>query len=430
MRGVEVRLDMGGEVRTVGTLVRPGPLTLFEYDPSFLSSSLELSPFHLPLRAGVFEAPPDPYAGIHGLFNDSLPDGWGLLLMDRAFRKRGISRERISVLDRLSFIGTRGMGALTYHPMTGPSDEHGPLDLAELAAQSERLLEGSSEDVLPQLLQAGGSPAGARPKVLVGYRERDGAMISGSDTLPEGFRAYLVKFGARGDPGDAGPIEYAYARMAAASGIGVPPVRLFETEDGRRYFGAERFDRPDGERRHVHTLAGLLHADHRLPTLDYEGYLRTAWALTRDHEAVKEAFRRMVFNVLAHNRDDHTKNFAFVMEPGGNWRHTPAYDLTFSDGPGGEHSMAVAGEGRNPGRREFDDIAARMKIAPGDVSEIIGQVGDAVGGWPRFAAEAGVTRAQTTGIGERLARVREATGAVTRPASPSHRKGKRGRGGT
>lgn len=407
MRALEVHLAGADEVR-VGRLARHERTTMFEYDPGFLRSGLQLSPFHLPLQPGVHVAPPTPFGGLHGVFNDSLPDGWGLLLMDRAFRKRGISRESISVLDRLSYLGRRGMGALTYRPETGPEDEQDALDLAELAAQSERLLEGSGEDVLPELMRAGGSPGGARPKVVVAFRERDGALLSGSDEVPRGYRAYIVKFGAREDPPDAGAIEFAYAGMARAAGIDMPPTRLFETRDGGRYFGVERFDRTEEGRRHVHTLAGLLNADHRVPSLDYEGYLRATWTLTKRHAAVTAAFRRMVFNVLAHNRDDHTKNFAFLLQPDGEWELTPAYDLTFSSGPGGEHNMAVAGEGRMPGEREFADLAARMNIPAREARQVQDQVAAAVADWPQYAREAGVSRAWITRIRERLALLRAA----------------------
>lgn len=409
MRRLEVRLDTGGAVRVVGTLARQERRVLFEYDPGFLETGLQLSPFHLRAAPGVHEGPAGLWGGLHGVFNDSLPDGWGLFLMDRAFRKQGLRPEAATPLDRLAFIGTRGMGALTYHPMTGPGDPADLVDLEALAAQSERLLEGSTEEVLPELLRAGGSPAGARPKVLVGFREADGAMVSGSDVLAEEFRAWIVKFGSQSDPPDAGAVELAYARMAAAAGIEVPAVRLFPTRSGGRYFGAERFDRPaPAERRHVHTLSGLLHADHRLPSLDYEAYLRAAQALTHDHRAVVEGFRRMLFNVLAHNRDDHPKNFAFTMDLDGAWRHTPAYDLTFSDGPGGEHTLAVAGEGRWPGRREFGQLASAIGIRPAEAERTLEEVDAAVAEWPRFADEAGLSRARARKIGGRLREVREA----------------------
>ena len=409
MRKLEVRLQLGGDAVTVGTLAEQDRRILFEYAPDFLRSGLQLSPIHLPLRAGVHEGPPTLFGGLPGVFSDSLPDGWGLLLMDRAFRQRGVSREAITPLDRLAFLGTRAMGALTYHPPTDSEEGFGAaVELDEMAEQAERLLQGSAEEVLPELLRAGGSPGGARPKVVVGYRENDGAMISGAGPLPPGFRALLVKFGARADAAGAGAVELAYSRMAAAAGIQVPPARLFSTPAGGRYFAAERFDRPQGGRRHVHTLAGLLHADFRLPSLDYEAYLRATLHLTRDHTAVVEAFRRMVFNVLACNRDDHARNFAFLMEPDGTWRHTPAYDLTFSPGPGGEHTMSVAGEGRAPGRRQFAELAAKMSVEPRARDAIFEQVEAAVAEWPAFAAQAGVEDALVGEVQRRLAQIRSA----------------------
>jgi serine/threonine-protein kinase HipA len=407
MRKLEVRLQLGAEPVTVGTLAERERRIFFEYAPSFLRSGLQLSPIHLPLRPGLHEGPPTPFAGLAGVFADSLPDGWGLLLMDRAFRQRGVGRETVTPLDRLAFLGTRAMGALTYHPPADPEEGFGAaIELDEMAEQAERLLEGSAEEVLPELLRAGGSPGGARPKVVVGFREADGAMVSGAGPLPAGFQAMLVKFGARADAADAGAVELAYSRMAAAAGIRVPPARLFATPGGGRYFAAERFDRPGGERRHVHTLAGLLHADFRIPSLDYEAYLRATLHLTRDHTEVVEAFRRMVFNVLACNRDDHARNFAFLMEPDGTWRHTPAYDLTFSAGPGGEHTMSIAGEGRTPGRRHFAELAAKMSISPQVRDATFEQVDAAVARWAAFAAAADVDEALVQEIERRLAQIR------------------------
>jgi len=407
MRKLEVCLRFGADPVRVGTLAERDRRVFFEYDEGFLRSGLQLSPIHLPLRAGVFESTAAPFAGLPGVFGDSLPDGWGLLLMDRAFRQRGVSREAISPLDRLAYLGSHAMGALTYHPATGPKDPvDAAVDLDEMAEQAERLLAGSAEEVLPELLRAGGSPGGARPKVVVGFREEDGAMVSGAGPLPPGYRAFLVKFGARADPRDAGAVELAYSRMAAAAGIRVPPARLLSTPGGERYFAAERFDRPEGERRHVHTLAGLLHADFRLPSLDYEAYLRATLHLTRDLGAVAEAFRRMAFNVLACNRDDHARNFAFLMEPDGTWRHTPAYDLTFSAGPGGEHTMSVVGEGRDPGRRHFAALAATMGIEPRVRDAIVEQVDAAVADWPRFADETGVEDELRDEVTRRIAQLR------------------------
>lgn len=255
------------------------------------------------------------------------------------------------------------MGALTFHP-AAPIDGNAiedawPLDLDALASQGERLLEGSPEDVLPALLAAGGSPGGARPKVVAGVHP-DGRLIAGSTTaavtgrtaeLPSGFRPWLIKFAAREDVSafgpDSGAVEMGWWHMARAAGLTVPDARLFQASTGSRWFGVERFDRhgPGGRGRlHLHTLSGLLHASHRQPNLDYDALLQVTAQLTRDMREVMQAFRRMAFNAFAHNRDDHGKNIAFLMDDTGAWRLAPAYDLTFSAGIAGHHSMPFSGK--------------------------------------------------------------------------------------
>jgi serine/threonine-protein kinase HipA len=392
MRRVEVRLDWGDGQHVVGTLAEQERRIYFEYDAGFLRSPLPLSPFKLPPRPGLFEHTERDFAAVFGVFSDSLPDGWGLLLMDREFRKQGLDPRALTPLDRLAYIGTRGMGALTYHPpaAAGEEDQGLGIDLDALARQAERVLEGSAEEVLPALRIAGGSPGGARPKVLVGVSD-DGRIISGTSALPPGFRHFLVKFGGKDDPPDVGAVEAAYARMAESAGIGVPPTRLFETPDGGRYFGAERFDREGNQRVHMHTLGGLLHASHRVPSVDYEGFLKATLILTRDQRQVEEAFRRMVFNVLAHNRDDHVKNFSYLMGRDGAWRLTPAYDLVFSEGPGGEHTMAVAGEARRPAERDMLRVAETCDLGPRRALEIVQEVRSGVAEWPAAARAAGVS---------------------------------------
>jgi serine/threonine-protein kinase HipA len=263
------------------------------------------------------------------------------------------------------------------------------------------VLEGSTEEVLPALRIAGGSPGGARPKVLVGVRD-DGRIISGTSDLPPGFRHFLVKFGGKEDPPDMGPVEAAYARMAEAAGIGVPPTRLFETPDGGRYFGAERFDREGNQRVHMHTLGGLLHASHRVPSVDYEGFLKATLILTRDQRQVEEAFRRMVFNVLAHNRDDHVKNFSYLMGRDGVWRLSPAYDLVFSEGPGGEHTMAVAGEARRPTERDMLRVAETCDVGARRAREIVHEVRSGVAEWPAAARATGVSAETMRRIGKEI----------------------------
>lgn len=364
----------------------------FEYAPEFLRTGLNLSPFRLPFEGGLFEHKDHGFGPLPGLFDDSLPDGWGLLLMDRHFRSLGMNPAEVGPLDRLAWLGTSTMGALTYHPPTERGDfDAGVFDLHDLARRSQEILAGAAVDLLPQLLRAGGSPGGARPKVLVGVH--GDRLLSGEDDLPEAFEHWIVKFAARKDMPDAGPIEYAYALMAAAAGIDMPPTRLFETSEGGRFFGVKRFDRDRNRRFHIHTFGNLIQADFRIPSADYADLLKAASVLTRDHRDVLRAFRRMVFNVSAHNRDDHVKNFAFIMDASsGDWRLSPAYDLSYAAGPGGEHAMTVLGEGRNPGRAHILHLAEQAGVAQPQAAAIVDEVRSAVGRWRSFAAQARVSK--------------------------------------
>jgi len=400
MRKLEVRLDWGDEQVLVGTLADQDRRVFFEFDRAFLDTSLPISPFKLPVKPGLIEHGERDFARVFGVFNDSLPDGWGLLLMDREFRKRGFNPATLSILDRLAYIGTRGMGALTYHPPTATGEEEVLwIDLDAVAHQAARILEGSAEELLPALRIAGGSPGGARPKVLVGVRG-DGHLISGTADLPEGYKHYLIKFPSSEDVPDIGAVEAAYSLMAAQAGVEVPPTRLFETGDGGRYFGAERFDRAGHLRLHMHTLGGLLHASHRLPSLEYDGLLKTTMILTKDQRQMDEAFRRMVFNVLAHNRDDHVKNVSYLMDRSGVWTLAPAYDLVFSEGPGGQHTMAVSGEAVRPAAQDMLRVAEECDVDLHRARECLQQVNDAVGNWPQFARGAGVGRDTERRIGK------------------------------
>lgn len=365
----------------------------FEYHPDFLATGLSLSPFRLPFEPGLFEHIDRDFGPIPGVFDDSLPDGWGRLLMDRYFRSFALDPAAVSPLDRLSRLGTATMGALTYHPPTDwESIEESVFDLHDLARQSRRILTGAARDVLPQLLRAGGSPGGARPKVLVGFNAATERIVSGEGDLPDGFEHWIVKFPAESDTPDAGAIEYAYFLMAVATGIDMPPAKLFETARGRRFFGVKRFDRHGNRRLHLHTFGNLIQVNFRIPSSDYADLLKATSVLTRNHQDVLRAFRRMVFNVLAHNRDDHVKNFAFLLDDAtGEWSLSPAYDLLHTPGPGGEHTMTVAGEGRAPGRLHMRALAAGADMSRREADRIIEEVQVAVARWRRYAGKAGVS---------------------------------------
>jgi len=405
MKRLDVRFTRSpGDSLLVGALAEDRGRIFFEYSPQFLATGLDLSPFSLPFEPALFEHKDREFGPLPGLFDDSLPDGWGLLLMDRHFRKIGLDPASISPLDRLAWLGTRTMGALTYHP---PSERENIddriFDLHELARQSQEVLSGRAVDILPQLLRAGGSPGGARPKVLAGFNPASGEIRSGEDDLPEGFEHWIVKFAAKTDAADAGPVEYAYALMAEAAGVDMPPTRIFETSAGDRFFGIKRFDRQGNRRLHVHTFGNLIQANFRIPSTDYGDLLKATSILTRNHRDVLRAFRRMVFNVLAHNRDDHVKNFAFILDDTtGEWALTPAYDLVYAAGPGGEHTMTLAGEGRDPGRTHILRLAEQAGVPAREAESIIGEVQAAVACWTDFADQARVSAATCNRIAKSL----------------------------
>ena len=389
--------------RSVGTLAQtPEREIFFEYDPAWLRDGFSLSPFFLPLTPGLKQETSLIFGGLHGAFEDSLPDGWGLLLMDRFFRSRGMPPESLTPLDRLAYIGHHGMGALEYHPSNAEAvTPGGAMDLAVMAEQAERIVAGSPEEALPELRAAGGSSAGSRPKVLVAFNEITGQMTSDTIRPAPGFGHWLVKFRSREDPEDAGSIEAAYAEMAKAAGIVMPQARLFDTSIGR-FFGIRRFDRDsNGARIHTHTFGGMVHSDFRHPNRDYEEYLSVVFNVTREFQQVEEAFRRAVFNVLAHNRDDHVKNHSFVADPAGNWRLSPAYDLTHSLGVAGQHNMTVVGSGK-PGVGELLALAKNAGISERQATDTIASVSSVIRRWPEFAERTGVSAPSQARVGSSL----------------------------
>jgi serine/threonine-protein kinase HipA len=286
------------------------------------------------------------------------------------------------------------MGALTYEPDTSEHSQHvDTISLDKLAAETGEVLEGEAGDVFAELLGLSGSSAGARPKVMLGVSANKKKLIHGQQKLPKGYAHWMVKFASSSDAKDIGAIEYAYSLMARAAGLEMMPTHLFPAKKGAGYFGVERFDRSGDKRLHMHTVSGLLHADHRLPSLDYEQIMRATLALTRNVQELEKILRLAAFNVFAHNRDDHAKNFSFLMDEKGNWRVAPAYDLTFSGGPGGEHSTTVMGEGKRPTKEQLLKLAEKVGIAKPLANSIIEEVKDAVQKWPIHAEEAGVTKA-------------------------------------
>lgn len=273
--------------------------------------------------------------------------------------------------DRLASRGSHELGALVYEPEFGMEQSDAYLDFDSIAFQVQEVLKGTSSEVLQELLALNGSSAGARPNALIGVSQNHESIIHGGMGYQKGFESWLVKFPNSLDGLDAGSIEHVYALMAQKAGIQMSEVLLFPARKGPGYLATKRFDCDGDTRFHMHTACGLLHADFRAPSLDYQDLLTLTSMLTRDIREVEKMYRLAVFNVLAHNRDDHSKNFSFLMDAAGRWKRSPAYDLTFSSGPGGEQSTMVMGEGRNPGVEHLIKLGLEAKLSKSRITEII-----------------------------------------------------------
>ena len=338
------RIEVLAKGKKVGTIAPYNRYqNAFEYDPDWIRNGFSISPFSLPLERGVKIAGAVPFEGLFGVFNDSLPDGWGRLLTDRMLRKKGLDPEEIGTLKRLSIVGSQGMGLLEYRPVFYAAESSFLHDIEKIAEECRKILCSKESADLDTIFAMGGSSGGERPKV----------------TIPIDGREWIVKFPAAQDPAEAGIMEYEYNLCAEACGIEIPKVRLFASDICPGYFGSERFDRQGADenlRYHVISVSALLEVSHRIPSLDYETLMALTWQLTRDHGEMQKMFRRMCFNVFAHNRDDHSNNFSYICA-NGKWKLSPAYDLTYSNSIGGEHATAVAGEGKDPGMKEILKVA-------------------------------------------------------------------------
>lgn len=395
------------DVQSVGRLAYIDGVAYLEYASSFLTSGLELSPVHHKLGPGLIK-PHDQasFEGLHGIFHDSLPDGWGRLLIDRRARQLSIEPSTLTPLDRLACVGFRSIGALTYAPATNIWIDGKPvLDLDKLAIDSQQVLKGNISDILDELGRVGGSPGGARPKALIAINDKE-QVIHGDEEVPNGYTHYLVKFPGSDDPTDIAQIEQAYADMAIAAGINFPKSTLLSGENGKPYFAVQRFDRDGSKRNHMHSASGLLYSDIRIPSLDYQDLILLTRSLTRDHRQSRSMFTLAVFNVLAHNRDDHARQFSYTMERDGTWKLSPAYDLTFSYGPGGEHSTSVLGHGKSITREHLIALGKKADLKNSDIATIIERVETAIADWPQYAAQWGVSQASKQEVSKAIKLVR------------------------
>lgn len=376
----------------MGKLACKDGLSYFQFNPSFLALNINVSPFHLKLTDEVQVANAGPFEGLHGVFADSLPDGWGLLLMDRYFRENGIEVSTVSPIDRLAYISDKAMGALSYEPGLGVKKHDELVSIDLLASESLKVYNGTVDHVISELAIAGGSPCGARPKVVVGLCDKGNAMTGAN--LPDGFEHWLVKFPSGASEVDRaeGSIEYAYSLMAKDAGINFPETKLITTKDNR-YFACKRFDRADNQRVHMHTFAGLVGTNFRVPDSDYQLLMKAAHQLvTVETKAdTRELLLRMIFNVLSGNKDDHTKNFSFIIK-NGQWRLSPNYDITFNKGISGQHSMAISGQGKDISFKAIATVADLASIPKKEVAEMLLNISDSLSQWGQLAKDLDVPK--------------------------------------
>ena len=355
--------------RLVGTLaMTANHKAAFQYGEEWLEHGFSISPFSLPLKNQVFVPNKDYFDGLFGVFTDSLPDNWGSLLLNRLLRVNGQNPDKLTVLDRLAIVGTSGMGALTYYPEREIQEKQGHSNLDELAEQCQKLLNTEYSDKLDELYRLGGTSGGSRPKIMT--------TIDGEE--------WIIKFPAHVDGRNAGKMEYDYSCCAKQCGITMSETRLFPSDKCEGYFGTKRFDRviDNGTQKRIHmlTAAALLELDFEQSSLDYHSLMKLTKILTRDYlEDVNNMFRRMCFNVFAHNRDDHSKNFTYLYHEAENrWRLSPAYDLTYSNTYYGEHTTTVDGNGRNPGEKEILAVGVAAGMERTECKRIMNQIKDCV----------------------------------------------------
>lgn len=401
MKKITVLFCGWGEKWPLGTLADNGSALLFEYSAAALARNIEFSPRHLKLRAQAYGDFPAYQFRLPGLIADALPDGWGLRLMDQVLARMGYLPHQISPLDRLAFLGERAMGALAFEPATDVALPADDVALLTLAREVKADVEDQDVAALTQLAVIGGSPQGARPKALVQYDPGSGRI----STLPSAAGTpWLVKFPASGEHKEVCAIEALYARLARDCGLDMPRTACFDLGRGLAAFAIERFDRQDGMRVPVHTLAGALHADFRIPSASYQTLLRNTRAMTHSEREVEKAYERCVFNVIFHNRDDHVKNFSYRMDDRFSWRLAPCYDLTFSEGPGGEHQMDIEGEGRYPGKSHLLRLASSNSLDPGRAEAAIARMSAVAAGIGKMARDYPIRPATRKRIAEAVGR--------------------------
>lgn len=416
VKAVEVRI-WG---KSVGAVARDPKLDYyaFEYDPRFVASGIELAPRAMPLSGAaepfVFTDLPEPtYKRLPAMLADALPDDFGNSLINAWLAARGVTKSSITPLDRLAYMGRRGLGALEFKPVRGPQTRSSTaIQIPKLVEEARRAVQGElgsdadAEVALQQIIQVGTSAGGARAKAAIAWNPATDEIRAGQFDVDTGFEHWILKFDGMGKDRELGSssnfgrIEFAYSRMALRAGIRMSECRLLE-ENGRAHFMTRRFDRDGNRKHHLQTLCALAHLDYKQKaTHDYNQYLQMIQELKLGHEALEEAFRRIAFNVMARDCDDHTKNLSFLLPEGGSWQLAPAYDLSYAYNPEGEwtyqHLMSVNGKFKDITRSDLLVVADRFGI--GTATKLLKQVRDAVAAWPDFAAEAKLNKSELSRI--------------------------------
>lgn len=389
---------------------------VFAYYPDFVKLGIELAPIMMPLSSEPYLFPFLPeltYKGLPALLADALPDDFGNSLVDAWMAQRGVGKESITALDRLGYMGKRSMGALEFKPArTKVTSSRTAIDLSKLIEVARRSVSGDfqtdamAEAALNQIIQVGTSAGGARAKAAIAWNPDSNEIRAGQFDVAPGFEHWLLKFDgmgtdlALGSSQDYGRIEMAYYLMATTAGIAMSPCRLIE-ENGRAHFMTKRFDRDANKKIHMTTLCAMAHLDFKQKaTHDYAQYFMVISKLGLGYQAMEEAFRRMTFNVMASNCDDHTKNHSFILAEFGSWQLAPAYDVTHAYSPASEwthqHLMSVNGKFKGITREDLLAVANRFGI--GTAKKVIHEVGEAVSNWMGFARETGVDHNEASKI--------------------------------
>ena len=401
---LDVYIQFSKQEELIGQLILDGRSILFKYSDAYLEAGENLSPNQLKFDDNPQTTKEKPFNGLFGVFADSLPDAWGYLLIKKRLSADRIAIESLNALDHLTFAGKNSMGALQYRPSVELEQEAIEINLDKLNNNISEVLSGESSVVIDDMFRRGGSPGGARPKIYAGYNPKTDSLISGIANLPEEYEHWIIKFAADVDSKDIANIELAYYKMALDSGIEMSECRVFNSDTGNSYFGTKRFDRVGNDKLHMLSAAGLLHDDYEHSTLDYGNLIFQAKKLTNNAQAAEQMFRRTVFNVLSHNRDDHSKNFAFLMDAEGVWSLAPAYDLTFSSSSQGYHSTACAKNYVDPGRKELLELANVLSINKAKVT--IDEIKGIIDRWRIYAEFSGVSEASIKTIETSLKTIR------------------------